>query len=190
MVLGILGKKRSGKDTAGDYLVKKYNFIKYSFAAPIKEGTKAFFGFTDEQVYGDLKDVVDEHWGVTPRKILQIIGTDVFQYFIPQKIKELEKTGRYFWVHRFLPFYRENKDKNIVICDVRFQHEVDAIHKLDGKIIKISRKLSNKIKDNHSSEKEIDLIKNYDYIIENDRSILVLNNLISNKMETILSAQS
>ena len=43
------------------------------------------FGFTKEQVYGDLKDVVDSEWGVTPRKVLQIMGTELFQYDL-QKI--------------------------------------------------------------------------------------------------------
>jgi hypothetical protein len=74
MIVGILGKKRSGKDTTGDYLVANKNFVKYSFANPIKRGAMELFGFTEEQVFGDAKDEIDPTWGITPRLVLQIMG--------------------------------------------------------------------------------------------------------------------
>ena len=63
-------------------------------------------------------------------------------------------------------FLEENKDKNIVIADVRFQHEVDYLNTLNFNIIKLNRSL-NKM-DSHISENEIDLINNYDYVIDNN----------------------
>jgi hypothetical protein len=76
MIVGILGKKRSGKDTTGDYLVANKNFVKYSFANPIKRGAMELFGFTEDQVFGDAKDEIDPTWGITPRLVLQIMGTE------------------------------------------------------------------------------------------------------------------
>jgi hypothetical protein len=78
MIVGILGKIRSGKDTTGDYLVANKNFVKYSFANPIKRGAMELFGFTEEQVFGDAKDEIDPTWGITPRLVLQIMGNEVF----------------------------------------------------------------------------------------------------------------
>ena len=37
-LIGFAGKARSGKDTAGKYLVDNYQFAHYYFAKPLKEG--------------------------------------------------------------------------------------------------------------------------------------------------------
>jgi len=77
MLIGILGNKRHDKDTIADYLVKNYNFNKMSFIDPLKQCCKILFGFDDDQLYGDKKEVLDDYWKVTPRKVLQFIGTDL-----------------------------------------------------------------------------------------------------------------
>ena len=186
MVFGVMGKKRSGKDTIADLLVNTYNFERYSFAIPIKEGCKHLFGFTDEQVYGDLKDVVDYNWGITPRVALQVIGTEIFQYDLHKHIPELKSVGRAHWVKRFEMWYNdkiiiENEMNNfvddgtfhVVIPDVRFQHEIDGIRKVGGKIIKVVRPSLNFV-DEHPSEMEQELITDIDYIVVNDSDIPTL----------------
>ena len=55
MIIGIYGKKRSGKDTIANFLCEKYGFIKYGFGDPIKDIAKIMFGFTEEQLYGSKK---------------------------------------------------------------------------------------------------------------------------------------
>lgn len=177
MLIGIIGKKRSGKDTSGDYLLKNKNFTKYSFANPIKRGAMELFGFTEEQVFGDLKDVVDPTWGITPRLVLQIMGTEVFQYDMPKYIPELQSIGRSFWVKRFEQWYETNKELDVVICDVRFQHEVDAILKMGGVVWKVTRPNLNN-GDEHASEKEMDLIEGVTTIINNDGTLDDLYNKI------------
>ena len=69
-------------------------------------------------------------------------------------------------VKLFEIFLDNNKDKNIVIADVRFKHEVDFLKKHNFNIIKINRE--NNKNDSHISEKEINLIKNVDYEINNN----------------------
>ena len=117
-LIGIIGKKQSGKDTIADYLVQNKGFIKYSYAFPLKNGAMEIFGFTKEQVYGDLKEVVDPEWGVTPRKVLQIMGTELFQYDLQRHIPEFANIGRTIWVKRFSQWYKNNNDKDVVIADV------------------------------------------------------------------------
>jgi hypothetical protein len=177
MLIGIIGKKRSGKDTSGDYLVNSKGFIKYSFANPIKRGAMELFGFTEDQVFGDAKDIIDPVWGITPRTVLQIMGTEVFQYDIPKYIPELQAIGRGFWVKRFEQWYEQNRNLNVVICDVRFQHEVDAILKMGGNVWRVERPNLDG-GDEHASEKEMDLIQGVTNIIQNDGTLDNLYNKV------------
>ena len=83
MLIAFLGKKSSGKDTVANFLIKNDDYIKYVFADPLKKGIQAFFNLSDDQLYDEkLKEIIDPRWGVSPRKLLQTIGTDIFQYLI------------------------------------------------------------------------------------------------------------
>jgi hypothetical protein len=168
--IGLLGKKGSGKDTLADYLVKEKNFIKYSFATPIKEIAKHLFNLSDEQLNGYLKDTIDKRWNLSPRIILQRLGTEFGQYKIYELFPELNDIipSRKLWLVLFDRFLEDNKDKNIVISDVRFNHEVEYLKKLNFNIIKIN--INNNKNDTHISETEINLIKDIDYTINNNSS--------------------
>ena len=64
-----------------------------------------------------------------------------------------------------------NSNIKIVLSDIRFNHEVECIKELGGKIIKIDRETG--IEDKHISENEIKIInQNYiDYFIDNNENI-------------------
>jgi len=126
ILIGLVAPKQSGKDTAADYLCSNYNFKKYNFADPLKEAMGKIFGFTHEQLYGNEKEKIDPFWGITPREILQKMGTEIFQYEVPKVIKELEPVGRSFWVKCFEKWYtnelenskKENTNKIINVFEV------------------------------------------------------------------------
>ena len=168
--IGLLGKKGSGKDTLANYLVNEKDFVKYSFATPIKEIAKIMFNLNEEQLNGNLKEVLDERWGISPRVMFQRIGTEFGQYKIYELFPELKDkiVSRGLWLKLFEDFLEKNKDKNIVIVDVRFNHEVDFLKKHNFNIIKINRE--DVLNDSHISENEIKLIKHIDYEIDNNRS--------------------
>jgi len=182
MVIGILGRKRHGKDTIADYLVSKYGYDKYSFATPLKRGCMELFGFTEEQVFGNLKDEVDPLWGCTPRLMLQVLGTELLQYDIQRYIPSFkDDIGRKVWLKCFNRYYTANPEKNLTIADVRFFHESEEIKALGGIIIKVVRPgISDD--DFHASEVEIDRME-YDHLIVNDGS---LESLYS-KVDTIMN---
>ena len=149
-IVGLAGKKRVGKDTCADFLVASHGFVKLSFADPLKETCKLLFRFSDDQLWDragaeSQKEVVDPRYDKTPRHILQWLGTDCIRRYI----------GHDFWVRRLtaqideLPAYTK-----VVIADVRFQNEVDAILARGGTIIEISREISSKscFSDRHISE--------------------------------------
>ena len=192
MIIAISGKKRSGKDTIAEFLVKKYNFTRYAFADPIKSGCKELMGFTDEQLWGDKKEVTDKHWGVTPRKVLQVLGTEVFQQVMPRFIPELRKIGNYFWPHRFLLWYKQNKDglgQRVVIPDLRFPQELSFLRKLGTEVpifvIKILRDTGKK-RDVHASELGVDQINNVDAMIENNSTISSLYKKVDMKVKNFI----
>ena len=174
MIIGICGKKRSGKDTIADILVNTYDFKKYAFGDPIKKVAKIIFNFSEEQLYGESKDLVDERWGISPREFFQKFGTDYGQYYFNEQFPNILKDKpRNLWVEVFHQWYenQRNNDRNlkIVISDVRFQHEIDKIKELGGYIIKVERNSIN-LKDSHLSENEIDNIHmdNFNLIINNE----------------------
>ena len=164
--IGLLGKKGSGKDTLADYLVNTKGFVKYSFAKPIKDIAKILFNLSEEQLYGNSKETIDNRWGISPRVIFQRLGTEFGQDLIYKLFPELKIKDKHLWLRLFNIFLEKNKDKNIVIADVRFVHEINYLKKLNFNIIKIYRKDS--LMDNHVSEKQNDLY--YDYLIENNDS--------------------
>jgi hypothetical protein len=80
--IGITGKIAAGKDTFADMLVahESQMFTKYSLASPMKKIANEVFGFTNKQLYDHArKEVVDPFWDITPRRFLQILGTDMFR---------------------------------------------------------------------------------------------------------------
>lgn len=175
-IIGFLGKKESGKDTCSDYVISYLSNLnltteKVAFASPLKKAVQVLFQLTDDQIYGSQKEVIDDNWGITPRQIFQYIGTDIFR----NKIDELvPNTGSDFWCKSFEKSLKNINVDYIIVSDVRFQNEVDTIHKLGGIIIKIERDLINEKFNEHISELSIDKVKDYDNIIINNSSLVNL----------------
>ena len=182
-VIGVMGLKRSGKDTIANLLIKKYGFERYSFADPLKRATKEIFGFTDEQLWGNDKEKIDQNWGISAREVLQVLGTEMLQYDIHKHTDKLTHIGRNIWVYRFKIWYNEEIKKNpdllIVIPDVRFPHEVDAIKSIGGTVWKVVRPSLNNV-DLHPSETEMESIIP-DLIVLNDSTIENLYQKIENE---------
>ena len=178
LIIGIIGKKYHGKDTIADIIVSKYDYRKIHFANPLKEGCRHIFGLTEKQLYGNEKDVVDKYWRITPRKLLQFVGTDLFRNQLGKVIPYMKNS---VWVQRLEKTFIDNPDTNYVVADIRFQNEVDMLKKHGAFIIKLHRP-NIKNDDEHFSETGIDDIKGFDLLILNDTTINELYNKINNIM--------
>jgi hypothetical protein len=182
MIIGILGRKGAGKDTIADHMIKNYKFQKLVLAQPLKDACKVLFNFNDEQLYGNLKETIDPNWGVSPRQVLQYVGTDIFRKDITRIIPDINSN---FWVNLMSTKYKQMKENDpnirVVVSDVRFENEINEIHKLNGIIIKVTRPgMSNN--DMHDSERLIDNLHG-DYEIQNDSGIEELYNKINNILD-------
>jgi hypothetical protein len=100
-----------------------------AFADALKNACAEIFGFDFEQLHGSKKEIIDDFWKVSPRTVLQYVGTDLFRnqlhLIIPNIdnniwIKVIEKK-----IHNILTSCPNAK---IVITDVRFANEEKLIH--------------------------------------------------------------
>lgn len=162
MIIGLVGKKFSGKDTCAGHLIVHYHFKKLTFAQALKDVCQYLFLLSDQQLHDHAwKEKKIDQWGLTPREIMQKVGTDLFRNHFDKD----------FWLKQFqIRFDQMQKDgpQRIVCSDCRYQNEVDLIKKLGGVIIRIDRDLIND-DDEHESEKLN--IQHIDYTICNNDSL-------------------
>ena len=182
-IIAICGYKRSGKDTIANYLIDKYNYNHYKVGEKVRLIVQLLFNLNDEDYEKD-KEVINDKWGITPRQMMQFVGTDMFQYKIQELIPNI---GKDFWIKSLLSDELINKIKNnhkIIISDLRFLHEYNNLKKLNIPMIII--KVNNNrltINDNHISETEFLKIP-FDYEIDNNTTLdalyLNIDNIIDN----------
>ena len=161
-IIGIIGRKHVGKDTLADYVQHHFGYKKVSFADPLKKSLKILFGFDDDQLYGNKKEIVDYNWGVTPRKVMQYIGTEIFRKKINELLPDINED---FWIKLLEINCKKllEKGEKIIIADIRFQNEADMLKKLEGFLIKMDK--DNVEKDSY--ENNIDELKGDDIINNN-----------------------
>lgn len=141
MLIGLIGQKYSGKDTLADFLVSHYHFKKYAFATPVKEICQIMFHLKPEQMTDPiLKEIVDTRWDLSPRQLMQKVGTDMIR----------DMWGHDFWL-KHMDLRISNND-NIVISDVRFPNEAHWIKSHGGFLIRILNTDSQYHVDTHPSE--------------------------------------
>ena len=149
MIIGFVGKARSGKDTAGEYLVKNRGYTRVAFADTLKQMAIKYFNLTHEECYVDKSEL--------SRRILQGLGV-----CMRDEIDDM------FWVKYAL----KNISENTVITDVRFLNEAKYIKDNGGILIKTLRNESPDIEygADHQSEVELEQIK-CDAVILNTSTI-------------------
>lgn len=167
MIIGISGKKRSGKDTVADMLQMFLpKTIKYHFATPLKREVAAVMNVSVEYI--------DQHKD-NFRKILQGYGTDYRRMLF----------GDDFWIKKMqtaLGVISANGNvNNIVIPDVRFKNEYEFVKANHGLMIRVNSNRTDNA-DTHISETELDKFT-FDYTIDNSGTLVEL----SEQVETIAS---
>ena len=159
MIIGVSGRKRSGKDTFAKRLIEAHGFRRESFADPLRDMAYALNPLVDD--VGRLAGVVDaigwerakdEHPEI--RRLLQRLGTEAGRKVL----------GKNIWVDTAM---RKTADGELVVfTDCRFTNEADAIRERGGHIVRIERPgLADG--DAHPSETSLDDYA-FDFIVYND----------------------
>lgn len=141
---GLVGWIGCGKDTVARYLVDRYGYARVSYAGPLKDAVAAVFDWPRELLEGQTahsrqwRETVDDWWSqrlnipnLTPRWVLQNVGTEVFRnHFHPDIwIASTERV-----IHKYL-----SQGINVVISDCRFSNEFTSVQQAQGSLIRIDR---------------------------------------------------
>ncbi len=149
LLIGLAGKSGSGKNTAADYLTRAHGYRQLAFADPLKAVVQRAFHFTAEQMLF-RKEIEDPRCGKSPRWCLQHFGT-VFREVWPE-----------IWIWNL----RQNLldrlalfgEQRIVVTDVRFRNEAEALQRLGAVLIRLERAGAPEVNGipDHISERDLD----------------------------------
>lgn len=120
-IIGLTGRIGSGKTTTAKLLTRKLGFIWLSFADPIKNALEAMIGYTFHGLTEDQKNELIPHIGVTPRRMMQTLGTEWGRNLICQDLWLILMRER---IEQYIELY---KNCNIIIDDVRFLNEAKLL---------------------------------------------------------------
>lgn len=167
VLIGLRGPKRVGKDHTAQIIhnqlfPNKYLFGKLAFAKALKEEVSKALGVPIEELDGPNKEVY--------RPILQWWGTEFRRNLF----------GPDYWINRWkeglrrleLSAFGAAAPAVIVVPDVRFRNEADAVKELGGKVVKIVASGYPLTPDQHPSEVEMDSYTDYDAVLDNTRDRL------------------
>jgi hypothetical protein len=161
LLIGLSGYSRSGKDTVAELLCLNYGYKRVSFADPMRQALYVLSPKIDNIVR--LSEYVDDYgWDVAKqnqevRRLLQVFGTEVGRKMF----------GLDFWIDIALKDL--SGDTQVVISDVRFPNEADAIAKLGGSVWRINRKNHSAV-NGHASEHAMDNYM-FNHVIYNDGTL-------------------
>lgn len=175
-LVGLSGYARSGKDEAAKVLVDLYGFKRVAFADKLREVLYALDPFVEFKPYHNwgidppagfsrvrLAEVIDVYgwdgyketeFGEEIRRLLQRLGTEAGRNLLGENI----------WVDAALTGHHE--DDRIVVTDVRFPNEAQAIKAAGGIIVRVERP-GVAAANAHVSERALDDWK-FDYTLENN----------------------
>lgn len=161
IIVGLAGRAGSGKTTAAAAIVARHpGFRRVRFADPIKRMCREL-GLTDAQVDGDEKELpMKLLCGHTPRFAMQSLGTEWGRNMI----------GEGLWINALMVAARDllNQGLSVVVDDVRFPNEVEAIRRMGGVLVRIVRPDSNPpAGGEHMSERLVDML-DVDHVVKND----------------------
>ena len=153
MIIGISGKKRSGKDTIYELVKKRAGgfVIRAAFGDQIKEEVAQVTGVE----VGHIEENKERF-----RPMLQWWGADFRRHY----------NGESYWLDRMLFRMRSIRDpKVLVITDVRYPNEAELVKKVGGILLRVDRETG--LNDAHSSENLLDSFCDFDYRLENNGTL-------------------
>lgn len=156
-LIGLSGLAGCGKTSLALALVKDHNFVRISFADPIRSMAVGL-GLTLEQMKEHKNEPLDWLGGHTPREIMQSLGTEWGRRLVCDDV----------WVRvakeRILRLWAGGA-AGIVIDDCRFDNEAAMVKEMGGAVVQINRPGLQRM--NHASEAGVS-DRLIDAIFEND----------------------
>lgn len=153
MLIGVNGFKHAGKNTVGKYLVENYGYERMSFADLLKDSVAALFDIPREDI-DELKNNPNCYVTI---QLAKPLDTPTFREFLDKGQVTLkaftfrEFLKRYgteshrdifgvdFWVDLIAQKEGPFRDRRIVFTDCRFNNELQFVHEMHGKVVRVVR---------------------------------------------------
>jgi len=165
VIIGFHGPARAGKDSAANFLLANAGGYLYSFADPIRDMLQAIGIDLRTPYWQDRKEQTIAALGVSPRRMMQTLGTEWGR----------EKVNPNLWLllaqQRFI-----SDGPGMIITDVRFENEAAWIRNVGGLVIHVHRSNAEKI-EAHTSEAGIERDVR-DVVLFNDGTLQDLQQVI------------
>jgi hypothetical protein len=161
-LVGLIGTKRVGKDTFAAVLVEKFGYERVALADPLREaalGLNPIVGTFPLTTDGGLQT---REWRLADA--IDALGWELAKDYIPEVRRTLQRFGtesiraldESFWVRT--AFSRIDALRKagvpVVVTDVRYENEADAIRNARGQLVRITRELPSD-GDSHASENSL-----------------------------------
>ena len=132
-LIGIAGFAGAGKSTLAEILVHEHGFARIKFADGLKDMLRAL-GLGEEWIEGDLKEKPCQLLlGRSPRYAMQTLGTEWGRKCL----------GEDFWVNywfaRVQRHFAASPGARVVVDDVRYPNELQAVAGLNGRLWWVTR---------------------------------------------------
>jgi len=151
ILIGVSGKKRTGKNTVANLIKTLTNSSVEEFA--FAQDLKLELANLLKVKVTDIEASKD-----TYRGLLQALG-----------VYRREFNGPDYWINKcFLRVYRSNAEV-CIITDVRFPNELSAVQASGGIVLRVCRDTG--LNDTHESETALDGQRDFDHIIINSGSL-------------------
>ena len=195
-IIGIAGLAGSGKDTVAKFIKNELyiegHYVKIlSLADPIKRGCSELFGIDIENFTNrDKKAATNDYWGMTHRKMLQLIGTDCVRDTFDENvwIKRLMKDA---YELEFCPDIPEYRELIVIVPDIRFDNEADWIRGNNlNSLLYVNRPDLEQIQENtHKSEAGFQLVEG-DHVLMNDKHLVHLYELTKELLPKLIKGDT
>lgn len=160
MIIGLSGKKQSGKSTMAAFLRRSIDgAVEINFADSVKRLCRDLFWVDQVNLSGSEAEknvCLDAVGGLSGRRLMQRVG-------------EFGRSIRpdcwvNAWQGAVMAQWAESGVAPVIVADVRYPNEVEAIRRQGGIVFRLTRA---PLDDTHSSETALDHYRDWDAVIDN-----------------------
>jgi len=182
MIIGLTGKAGSGKNAVAEVMRHHHGFREEAFADNLKAAAAVIFDLSIVNFYDQkLKEVFNPYWDMTPREMLQKLGTEACR----------NTFGGDIWMKSLGSKLGQGRGERVVITDVRFENEAAMIRAKGGVVVHVHSNRESKLADGsqaHASEAGIEL-NQQDYQLFNHKTLAELPFIVSDTLKMIDGVQ-